>query len=357
MISAMDSAIVTGLNPSSQHADGREARRLLERARRQVAAAAGTNPEQLVFTGSATEAANWVLGLGWDAIILSSIEHDCVRAAANRAERAGTAVRSVKVDASGRLDLEALENALADADGERTLVALMVANNETGALQPVEQAVEIARCAGASILLDAAQALGKTNFDFGALQPDYAFLSGHKIGGPTGIGALLIRPGLDPAPLIVGGGQETRRRAGTENLLGAIGFGAAAAAFDRETWRNAAPLRDRLEKRLDSGADGLVFFAQGINRLPTTSCVGARGWRAETQLMQLDLAGFAVSAGSACSSGKLAASHVLSAMGADEELAACSIRISFGPDTSEEELQRFADAYLRLWARAAGRQT
>ncbi len=345
----------TGRNPSSQHQEGRRARAMLEDARRRVAAAAGAEPEELVFTSGATEAANAVFAQGWDAVVVSAIEHDCVLAASERAAEAGAKRIVAPATPAGVCDLAALEKALAEIEG-RALVAVMAANNETGALQPVAEAVRLARSAGAATLIDAAQAFGKVAFDFHGLGADFSILSGHKIGAPAGIGGLLIRSGRDFRSLLAGGGQETRRRAGTENLIGAIGFAAAAETIDAGAWAETAPLRDRLESALHSRAPDLVFFGQGIDRLPATSCFAAPGWRAETQLMQLDLAGFAVSAGSACSSGKLAASHVLSAMGADAGRAESAIRVSFGPEMTEEALERFAAAYLRLHARAAARR-
>lgn len=354
MAEALPRAVASGLNPSSQHQDGRRARAMLEDARRRIAARAGLEPQGLVFTAGATEAANWVFAQAWDAVIVSAIEHDCVLGAAERANVGGVERIVAPVTRDGVIDLCALEAALRGSRG-RVLVAAMRANNETGALQPTAEVVRIAHAAGASVLIDAAQAFGKIDFDFTALGADYAILSGHKIGGPTGVGALLIRAGVETRPLLAGGGQEQRRRAGTENLLGAVGFAAAAAVAEPARWAGAAERRDRLEGRLHTGAKGLVFFAQRIDRLAATSCFAAPGWRAETQLMQLDLAGFSVSAGSACSSGKMAASHVLGAMGADVETAASAIRVSFGPETSVEALDRFAETYLALWARAKAR--
>ncbi|MCI4665556.1 MAG: aminotransferase class V-fold PLP-dependent enzyme [Neomegalonema sp.] len=358
MADAMEAMAAAGLNPSSQHTHGRNARLWLEKARKQVAALAHATHDQITFTAGATEAANWVFTQQWDAVVVSALEHDCIRAAAHAAEQRGVIRRDVPALAVGAIDLSALDatlSALTDAGASKVLVAVMAANNETGALQPYQQAAQLAHTHGAAFLVDAAQALGKMAFNFSTSGADFAIVSGHKIGAPAGIGALIQRGGGDLRPMIVGGGQESRRRAGTENILGAIGFGAAAANFDASAWRAAAEKRDLLENTLSSGAKGLVFFAPTIDRLPTTSCVAAPGWRAETQLMQFDLAGFAVSAGSACSSGKLAASHVLRAMGADDELATSAIRISFGPQTPQSDLDRFAETYLRLWSRAASK--
>lgn len=353
---AAEAATGVGLNPSSPHLEGRRARAMLEDARRRLAARVGAEPSELVFTSGATEAANMVFAQPWDHVIISALEHECVRAAAERAAAAGAALRIAPALPDGVVDLTALEAALRGLAG-RTLVAIMAANNETGALQPAKAATALARAAGAATAVDAAQAFGKTDFDFGDLGADFAFLSGHKIGAPAGVGAALIRTGREAPRLILGGGQEQRRRAGTENLLGAVAFAAAADAVDPSEWRAAEPLRNRLEARLKSEAPHLVFFAETIDRLATTSCFAAPGWRAETQLMQLDLAGYAVSAGSACSSGKLSASHVLTAMGADAATAACAIRVSFGPNTAPEAVDGFAEAYLRLYDRACAKRT
>ena len=342
-----------GLNPSSQHAEGRRARGMIETARLAVATAAGADRESAIFMSGATEAANAVLAQGWDEVLLSSIEHDCVRAAA---ERSGATLVELPVATTGTLDWPAFEAAIATPRRGRRLVAVMAANNETGALQPVADVCARARETGAATLIDAAQALGKTGFAFDALGADFALLSGHKIGGPAGVGALLVRPGVDFQAALIGGGQEGRRRAGTENLIGVVGFGAAASAIDRDAWAASAAARDAFEARLRNRLNDLVFFAEDVHRLPNTSCVATPHWRAEMQLMQLDLAGVAVSAGSACSSGKLAASHVLRAMGADDALAGAAIRVSFGPGAAEEDGLEAASAYAALAEKQRARQ-
>ncbi len=354
MMEAAGGAEAAGANPSSQHGFGRAARGRLETARRQVAEAIGAEPDQTMFCSGATEAANLVLRQPWTRILYAATEHDCVRAPA----AASGVGAPLPVDGSGVLRLDALEAALAEAalaeaSAPETLVAVQVANNETGARQPIEEVARVARRHEARLLLDAAQALGKIPFDFAESGADFALFSGHKIGGPSGVGALAIGAGRALAPMLLGGGQELRRRSGTENLLGAIGFGAAAAGLSARSraWAETAALRDGLEMRLKNEAPGLVFFADAISRLPNTSCFAAPGWRAETQLMRLDLAGYAVSAGSACSSGKMASSHVIEAMGFDAEHARSAIRVSLGPETTEAEVDGFAQAFAGLTRR------
>lgn len=351
---------VTGWNPSSQHSEGRAARARLEAARREIAAAAGAAPGSVVLTSGATEGANTVLRAAarpdggaepWDVLLISAIEHDCVRGAAAAAAEAGARLAEIPANADGLVEPAAVAAALAAHPGRRRLVAVMAANNETGVIQPVEEIVRLAREAGAQSLVDSAQAFGKIPYAFDALGADFALLSGHKIGGPAGTGAILVREGAALAPALLGGGQELRRRAGTENLIGIVGFAAAAASVDPDSWTAAASARDRFENLLKFAAQGLVFFGDEVHRLPNTSCVAATDWRAERQLMGLDLAGFAVSAGSACSSGKMAASHVLLAMGADPDLAASAIRVSFGPDASAGDAEALAASWLELWER------
>lgn len=355
----LDATVDAGLNPSSQHAHGRAARAALETARRQVASTAGAQPTELVFTSGASEAMTMALlggpGGGWDQVFVSAIEHDCALAAAQRlARERGVQLTELPATPDGVIDLDIARERLSGAAGGRALVVAMAANNETGALQPVAELTEIAHDAGAAIMVDAAQALNKTPFDFGALDADLAVLSSHKIGGPPGVGALLIRDGLDIAPLIAGGGQEMRRRPGTENLLGAVGFGAAAAAAKPSDWAELAEMRDEMERRLKNTVKDLVFCSDAVHRLPNTCCFAALGWRADSQLMRLDLAGFSVSAGSACSSGKMAPSHVLRAMGFGEDVAACAIRVSIGPGVTAGDVAAFADAWLELHASRRG---
>ncbi|WP_118132674.1 cysteine desulfurase family protein [Oceanicella sp. SM1341] len=327
MCAAMD---VTG-NPSSVHAEGREARALLAKAREQVARLAGVSPEQVVFTSGATEAAALVAAQ-YEAVSVLATEHDCVHAH-------GTA--EIGVDAAGR--------ALAMPQGTAGLVAIQAANSETGVLQ-APRAQE-----GADLMIDAVQAFGKVPFDFAGSGADWAIVSAHKLGGPKGVGALILKPGRDPQPLLRGGGQERRRRPGTENLVGIAGFGASAAAAWQDiadgVWNSVEEHRHELEAMLRDAAPDSLIAGQEASRLPNTVCLVTPGWKGETQVMQMDLAGFAVSAGSACSSGKVGPSRVLSAMGLDDVAASSSLRVSFGPDTTRDTLAAFAAAWAGHYRR------
>ncbi|MEX5728854.1 cysteine desulfurase [Rhodovulum iodosum] len=326
MAAAMD---VVG-NPSSVHAEGRAARALVERARGQVAAALGAEGADIVFTSGASEAA--ALACAGRGLVAGGIEHDAV---------AAWVEPTLPVDGQGRV---------AVAEPART--ALQLANSETGVVQDLPRGIAVC---------DMTQAFGKLPVAFNWLEAEMALVSAHKLGGPKGIGALVVRPGTDLAAQIRGGGQEMGRRAGTENLIGIAGFGAAAEAAARDlaagVWERVAKLRTVLEKGLEASANKTIFVGKGAQRLPNTSCFATPGWKGETQVMQMDLAGFAVSAGSACSSGKLRESRVLMAMGHDAATAAGAIRVSLGPETREEDVLRFAEAWLakekRFRARAA----
>ncbi|PKU25102.1 cysteine desulfurase family protein [Telmatospirillum siberiense] len=326
-------------NPSSVHAFGRAARGLVEEARETVAALLEADPRGVIFTSGGTEA-NALAITGWNRrrFLASAIEHPSVLKA-----RPGETVGVLR---SGVIDLAALERALA-ADSEPALVAVMLANNETGVVQPIAEVVRLARAHGALVHCDAVQAVGKTSVDIGALGVDSLALSAHKLGGPTGVGALLLAdPDAELRPLLAGGGQEGRRRSGTENLPGIAGFGAAAQAVMAETDEagRLARLRDRLEKAAGEQAPGLVVIGAGAPRLPNTACLAVRGVSAQTLLMGLDLAGVAVSTGSACSSGKVAPSHVLTAMGEDD-LAGSAIRVSLGWASEEQDVDCFLEAF------------
>jgi cysteine desulfurase len=329
-------------NPSSVHGFGRAARHMMEDAREQIAAAIGAAPSEIVFTSGATEANNLVLaGTRPRRRLISAIEHDSLRGASEAAP--------IPVSATGVVDIAALETLLA-ADERPALVCLMLANNETGVLQPVAEAAEIAHRHGALIHCDAVQALGRLPVDVTALGVDLLSLSGHKLGGPAGVGALYVRRGLDLAPALIGGGQERGRRAGTENLAGIAGFGAAAEIAVREIADSArvAGLRDALEARIRAARPEGLIFGSDAPRLANTSCVALAGVPAETQVMVLDLAGVAVSAGAACSSGKLRPSKVLAAMGVAPEIAASAIRVSLGWKSEAEDIDRFIAAWSRL---------
>ncbi|WP_298369388.1 cysteine desulfurase family protein [Azospirillum sp.] len=342
MLQAMD---LVG-NPSSVHAFGRAARRAVEEARAAVAALVGVKPAQVLFTGSGTEANNMALrGFPGRAVLTSAIEHDSVLAADPAAQR-------LPVTPDGVIDQTALAAAV-----ERTpsaLLSLMVANNETGVIQPVAEAARLAHARGALVHADAVQAAGRLPLSFAELGVDLLTLSAHKLGGPAGVGALILAEGLEPESLIRGGGQEKRKRAGTENLLGIVGFG-AAARLARDELPNAAALanlRDRLEREALAGAPQARIMGAGVARVPNTSCLVLPGLPGETQVMALDLAGVAVSAGSACSSGKVKPSHVLAAMGADAATAASAIRVSLGWTSDDEAVDRFLTAWFTLARRS-----
>ena len=319
MAAAMD---IVG-NPSSVHGEGR-AKALLERARAQVATAFGADGADVVFVSGATEAA--ALACAGRGLVGAGIEHDAVAAWIDPV---------LPVDAQGQV---------AVSDPANT--ALQLANSETGIVQTLPQGLAV---------VDATQAFGKLPVAFNWMGADMALISAHKLGGPKGIGALVIRQGTDIQAQIRGGGQEMGRRSGTENLIGAAGFGAAAEAAARDlangVWDAVAQFRNSLEKAVEDGPNLPIFVGKGGDRLPNTSCFAVPGWKGETQVMQMDLAGFAISAGSACSSGKVRESRVLTAMGFDAASAGGAIRVSLGPDVTEETVLRFAEAWRKQLTR------
>ncbi|SDE16013.1 cysteine desulfurase family protein [Limimaricola pyoseonensis] len=326
MAAAMD---VTG-NPSSVHAEGRAAKALVERARAEIAEAAGAMAADIVFVSGATEAAALALeGRGLDG---AAVEHDAISAWVSDA---------LPVDGEGRVTV-----------AEPARAVLQLANSETGVVQDLPQGLALS---------DVTQGFGRVPFAFDWAGAEMAILSAHKFGGPKGVGVLILKRGTDLAARIRGGGQEMGRRAGTENVIGIAGMAAAASAAQRDLsdgrWEQVARLRDMLEQAVESAAPDLIFAGRGAARLPNTSCFSAPGWKGETQVMAMDLAGHAISAGSACSSGKVRASRVLTAMGYDDGIAASAIRVSLGLETTEDEVLRFAEAwgsaYRKMRARAA----
>ncbi len=339
---AMTEALRAGGNPSSVHRSGRAARARVEAARRQVAELVGALPAEVTFTSGGTEANNLALsGSGRRRMLVSAIEHDSVL-------RAATNTELVAVGGNGVVDLAALEKMLRSSR-EPALVSVMFANNETGVLQPIADVVRLASKAGALVHCDAVQGAGKLPIDLHALGVDYLSLSAHKLGGPTGVGALVVRSG---APLIagqLGGGQELNRRAGTENVAGIAGFGAAAAAAG--SGLDVAGLRDRMERALLAAAPQARVFGAEAPRLPNTTCISMPGVKAETQVMALDLAGVCVSAGAACSSGKVTRSSVLLAMGVDATMADSALRISLGWDSGAGDIERLIEAWRDLYIR------
>jgi cysteine desulfurase len=337
-------------NPSSVHGEGRAARRLIEHAREQVAALVGAQPRNVVFTSGGTEANMLALApaAARDRLLVSAIEHPSVLAGGRFPSGS---VERLPVTGSGALDLAALERRLA-ALGGLALVSLMLANNETGVVQPAAQAAQLVHAAGGVLHVDAVQAVGRIPCDINALGADLLTLSGHKIGAPKGIGALIGRTELSLVdPLIKGGGQERGLRAGTENVAGIAGFGAAAAAARAEFSAEAVhmtALRDRLEAGLKAASPAVVIFGAESERLPNTTLFAVPGVKAETAVIALDLEGVAVSAGAACSSGKVQPSHVLAAMGVPSHLARAGVRVSLGPSTTESEIDRFIEAWIKV---------
>ena len=357
---AMIAALDTHGNPSSVHAEGRVARALVEAARAKVAALAGANPQHVILTSGGSEANVLALapqpGEAWHCYI-SAIEHPSVLSG-GRFYRESTT--RIPVSGEGVVDLGALEKELAKhhLGGWRPFVSLMVANNETGAIQPVGEAAEIVHAADGVLHTDAVQAAGRFPLDFAALGADMMTLSAHKIGGPKGVGALVLREGIVVEPLVKGGGQERRRRAGTENVAGIVGFGIAAelAAAELNKLSYVTTLRDELEARALASEPDMVVASRRVARLPNTSCIAVPGTKAETLVIGLDLTGVAVSAGSACSSGKVEVSHVLSAMGLSPEIAQGAIRVSLGTGTTSADIDRFIVAWSGLVKRMRQRR-
>ncbi|WP_176250003.1 cysteine desulfurase family protein [Sulfitobacter sp. HGT1] len=322
MIAAMD---VVG-NPSSVHSEGRAAKMLVERARAQVAQLVGCKTTQVIFTSSATEAAALAVaqkGRHGGVFGALATEHDCL----------------------GVWSEVAVDPALGAAGAG--LVAVSAANSETGLLGDAGRV--IGSTDAFSTICDITQLAGKMPVIYQDVTPSYAILSAHKMGGPKGVGALINFTAHDPEPILRGGGQEMNRRSGTENVIGIAGFGAAAEAAGRDVaagrWDEVAEFRNILENAIAAASDQTIFVGNDMPRLPNTTCVLTPGWKGETQVMQMDLAGFAVSAGSACSSGKVKASKVLQAMGYCDGDAASAIRVSLGLETTQEDVQRFAQAW------------
>jgi cysteine desulfurase len=356
---AFAEALAVGGNPSSVHAEGRAARKLVERAREQVAALVGARPADVFFTSSGTEANMLALTPAVEVLddkrrrerlLISAVEHASVRSGGRFP---ASAVADIPVDPEGRVDIVALGDMLAGSKAARALVSVMAANNETGVVQPVAAAAEAAHAAGALLHTDAVQAAGRIPCDIGALGADLMTLSAHKIGGPKGVGALVRRSeDIHVAdPLIRGGGQERGLRAGTENVAGIAAFGAAAEAARAQFPAEAAhmlALRNLLEEGISAATPGAVIFGRAADRLPNTMLVALPGLKAETAVIGLDLEGVAVSSGSACSSGKVQPSHVLEAMGVSPGLLRGAVRVSLGWETAETDVERFLGAWRKL---------
>ncbi|QPC44760.1 cysteine desulfurase [Kaustia mangrovi] len=345
-------------NASSVHEEGRRARKVVEAARETVAGLVGARADMVTFTSGGTEANALAIagavGAGLASrLVVSAVEHPSVLEAARAM---GVPCVEVPVHATGVIDLDSLDAALSSGDGP-ALVSVMAANNETGAIQPLSEVVEIARAHDALVHCDAVQAAGRMRLAWPVLGVDMLTLSAHKLGGPQGVGALVARDGLDLKPLLPGGGQERRRRAGTENVAGIAGFAAAVAGaisdMDRMGW--IAGARDGLEAAIREEAPAAHIFSAGTDRLANTCCFAVDGLGADMLLIAFDLEGVAVSSGSACSSGKVGRSHVLQAMGAGEELIGGAIRVSLGWSTTQDDIDRFATAWRRI-ARRNGAQ-
>jgi cysteine desulfurase len=335
-------------NPSSVHAEGREARGIVEAARERVAVLVGAEPRHVVFTASGTEANMLALspqtGGRRQRLLVSAIEHPSVRSGGRF-----LAVEEIAVTAAGVIDLADLARRL--AEGPSSLVSIMLANNETGVVQPIKEAARLVHEAGGLLHVDAVQAAGRIPCDIKALEADLLTLSGHKIGGPKGAGALVKRVPLNLDALVTGGGQERGERAGTENVAAIAGFGAAVGAVEANLATESARmrrLRDRLEAGLRAVTPDFIIFGAEVERLPNTTLFALDGLKAETAIIRFDLEGVAVSSGAACSSGKVQPSHVLKAMGISPELSRSAVRVSLGPTTTEDDIERFLTAWITV---------
>ena len=365
---AMIVALSAAANASSAHAEGRTARQRIERARIQVAETVNARPENVIFTSGATEAASHALSplihhrkarKSLSRLYVGATEHPCILAGGRFAPEA---VTRLPVDENGIVDLIHLADVLQTPPDESgigaPLVALMLANNETGVIQPVAEAAKIVHEAGGYLFCDAVQALGRMPVDIHALGADFLSLSSHKAGGPQGAGALVLRDGnVRPEPLLKGGGQERRHRAGTENVAAIAGFGVAAERVGHhlEESSRLASLRDGMEAALQEIAPTVRFFGGDAPRLSNTSLFSLPGLKAEIGVIAFDLEGVAVSAGSACSSGKTEASHVLAAMGAGRDESEGAIRVSLPFGATEADIARFIETWRTVCARAGAR--
>lgn len=347
-------ALESPANPSSVHAAGRAARDVVERARAEVGALVGVPAGSVTFVSGGTEANALAIEsakvAGVQRIVISAVEHDAV---VETAKASGLPVEILPVDGNGVADLASLARALAQPG--KTLVCLMLANNETGVIQPVAEASALVRAADGLLHVDAVQAAGKIAVDFSALGADTMALSAHKLGGPQGVGALVAGTRATVTRRQHGGGQERGRRAGTENVAGIAAFGAAAKVAQESlaSMAEQAHWRDALAQRLK--AEGAVVLGEGADRLPQTLCFAGEGFGSEVQVMNMDLAGVMVSAGSACSSGKVKASRVVEAMGRTD-LAPFALRVSGGWASTEQDWIKCGDAWLAAWKRIGARR-
>ena len=350
-------------NPSSVHEEGRKARALVEAARRDIAELVIAHPETVVFTSGGTEACNLALklrdapasqdgrkpasqdGRKIERLLVSAIEHSAVLQAA---KESGMPVEEIGVTAAGTLDMAALAKAL--EDDAPALVCVMLANNETGVIQPMAEIGRMVKAHGSLLFCDAVQAAGKIPINMIAMGIDALSLSGHKLGAPMGIGALVTRPGVVVPPMLIGGGQELGRRAGSENISGIAAFAAAAKAAKAslQAFQELAQMRDDMEAALRAAAPDVQIFGHGAPRLANTSCFALQGLNSETLVMALDLSGIAVSAGSACSSGKVSRSHVLGAMGVETHISKGVLRVSLGWQSTPDDSEKLVAAWAEL---------
>lgn len=329
-------------NGSSVHQFGRQVRQKVEQARQEVADFFKTASSSVIFTSGATEANHLALCGFEGRIIVSAVEHDSV-------DQARTDRFVCPVDPQGIIDLTALETLLQEGNSP-AMVSVMAANNETGVIQPLKQVVGLAKQYGAFVHCDAVQAMGRLPFSWEGI--DLISLSAHKLGGPQGVGALVMRTDVPLKAQLRGGGQERSFRSGTENFLGIVGFAAALKVAKGQDWGAVAQVRDTLEARLKALCPGALFLAQEAPRLPNTTALVMRGVKSATQVMSFDLAGIAVSSGAACGSGKVKSSRVLAAMGVPRELADCAIRVSLEPTSQISIVDRFLEVWMDIYERA-----
>lgn len=347
---AMSRALASGGNPSSVHTFGRRARAMIEDAREKVATAVDARAENVVFTSGATDALHLALtSAGAASLIISAVEHDAVFEHATRALKTQCLAG---VDANGVIDLDALAKLLAEAP-KPALLAIQLANNETGVIQPIAKIAALAREHGARFLVDAAQGLGRIHVSIADLDATYLVISSHKLGGPPGVGALILAPGAPFVTTRFGGGQERGRRPGTENGAALVGFGVAVEWAERERATEAprlAAMRDRFEAGLPRGG---IVFGKHAPRLPNTSNFALPGLSAETAVIAMDIEGVAISSGAACSSGKVRSSRVLAATGVAPDLAKAALRVSFGHESKESDVDETLYALNKIAARRA----
>lgn len=350
VIERMSAVMKEGGNPSSVHALGRAAKARLEGARSQIATVINCRAQMIIFTSGGTEANNMaILNSGRTRLITTNAEHDSVNLSKDHFDGK---VDILLINEDGLIDLKELKKLLHEV-GEQTIVSILFANNETGVIQNIAEISKLTKEAGALLHIDAIQALGKVPIDFKELDVDMMSISSHKIGGPQGVGALIALEKLPVKSSIIGGGQEIGRRGGTENIAGIAGFGLAASMLpdtlmkmkELEEWRNFA------EKEIAETATGALFFGNNSNRLPNVTTIYMPNVKSETQVMNFDLDNICVSSGSACSSGKVKASHVIMAMTGDDELASSTVRMSMGWNTKKEDLDAFVVSWLKMWGR------